>query len=43
MKGNDLSSLSKILNFGLCFLIKLASKSKASLSFAVVVISILKV
>ena len=38
-KGNDLSSLNRILYLGLCFLIRFASKSKASLSFDVVVIS----
>ena len=39
INGKDLSSLNKILNFGLCFLIKFASKSNASLSLDVVVIS----
>ena len=39
IKGNDLSSLNNILNLGLYFLIKLASNSKASLSFEVVVTS----
>ena len=36
--GKDLSSRSKILNLGLCFLIKFASKRRASLSLVVVVI-----
>ena len=39
MNGKDLSSLNKMLNLGLYFLIKFASKSKASLSLDVVVIS----
>ena len=39
INGNDLSSLNKILNFGLNFFIRFASKSRASLSFEVVVIS----
>ena len=39
MYGNDLSSLSNMLNLGLCFFIKLASNRRASLSFEVVVVS----